>query len=580
MSGEIDLKWLYRYKTPALLLLVIACVVAVIFRDVTGVAAVSYIHLFYLPAIIAALWYGRKALPLAIALALAEMSLNYLYVGTITPIMLADGVMLVAVTITVCLLSEHMSQLNARLADSDRQLQSSEASYRAIFNTASDGIVLYDPAVGKLLDANEAWVQLTGYTIGETLDLTIPEIDGRDKSQARQEIMGHVKAALEGESRLFRWDIRRKDGGIVRAEINLRRIALIDRNLLVAVVRDIGERMRANEALRESEAKFRALAESTASAIVIVQDERVKYANPAVEKIVGYTADEIVAMSPIEAASVIDPASFLQLNLIRFRRKGSRDYHRYEIRLKARDGQKRWVDVTTGMITFNGRPAFLATGFEITERKLAEKRLRASLHEKDVLLKEVHHRVKNNLQVVTSMLNLQSMKTTDPAVLEMFKESQDRVRSMALIHEKLYKSDDLSRISFNEYVRNLTAYLAQSYGVNPETVRLDIDSGDILLSIDRAIPCGLIVNELVSNALKYAFPGDRAGNITVSMHREGGEYTLTVGDDGVGLPSHVDYRNTASLGLQLVNLLVTQLDGDLTMNAENGTVFSIRFYDN
>ncbi|MGA9140199.1 MAG: PAS domain S-box protein [Methanocella sp.] len=580
MPGEIDLKWLYRYKVPALLLLVIACIIAAIYREDIGVADAGYIHVFYLPAIIAALWFGRKALLPAVALALAEMIMNYLNIGTITPVLFADGALLVAVAITVCLLSEHMSRLNTRLADSDRQLHSSEAGYQVIFNAASDGIMLYDPATDRLVDANEAWVKMTGYSVEESKTMRLSQLSTEEEGYRNEDLIRQISNVSRDSGQLFRWKIRRRDGSKASIEINLKNVTIADRNLLLAVIRDIGERICAEEALQESEAKFRVLTETTASAIVILQDNKVKYANPAVEKIVGYTCEELFAMNAIEAASVIDPASFLMLNLARFRRKGSDINLRYEIRLRARNGEKKWVDVTTGMIDYGGRPAFLATGFEITERKLAEKRLRASLHEKDVLLKEVHHRVKNNLQVVTSMLSLQSMKITDPAVLDMFKESQDRVRSMALIHEKLYKSDDLSRISFGEYVRNLTTYLVQSYGVNPETIRLDIDSGDILLSIDRAIPCGLIVNELVSNALKYAFPGGRTGNITVSMHREGGEYTLAVGDNGIGLPPHVDYRNTSSLGLQLVNLLVNQLDGDLALSGDNGTVFSIRFYDN
>jgi PAS domain S-box-containing protein len=363
----------------------------------------------------------------------------------------------------------------------------------------------------------------------------------------------------------------------VQAEINIKPIALADRNLLVAVVRDIGERIKAEEALRESEAKFRVLTEMTASAIMILQDGRVRYANPAVEKISGYTLAEMLAMSRLEATSIIDPASILKLNLVQFLRKDSRSYHRYEIRLRAKDGRKKWVDVSTGVIDYNGRPAFLATGFDITERKLAEDRLQASLCEKELLLKEVHHRVKNNLQVVSSMLNLQAQNASDPAMARSLQESQGRVRSMALIHERLYKSGDLARINFEEYVRNLTAYLMRSYSKPGEHIDLRLDTSDIPLSIDTAIPCGLIINELVSNALKYAFPGSRQGTITVAIRKEDGHYTLFVSDDGVGMPANMDFRNHSSLGLQLVNTLVGQLDGSITLNTEKGTAFTIRF---
>jgi two-component sensor histidine kinase len=219
----------------------------------------------------------------------------------------------------------------------------------------------------------------------------------------------------------------------------------------------------------------------------------------------------------------------------------------------------------------------LHVALDITERKQAEEKLRESLHEKEVLLKEVHHRVKNNLQVVSSMLSLQSMNASDPAMIRQLQESQDRVRSMALIHEKLYRSGDLARINFEEYVRSLTAYLVRTYSRQGQRIELRLDVSDIPLGIDHAIPCGLIINELVSNALKYAFPADRAGTITVSIRQGGGRYTLFVGDDGVGMPVQVDYRNHSSLGLQLVNTLVSQLEGNITMSTEKGTAFTIQF---
>ncbi len=176
------------------------------------------------------------------------------------------------------------------------------------------------------------------------------------------------------------------------------------------------------------------------------------------------------------------------------------------------------------------------------------------------------------------MLSLQSMNI-DPQLNGIFRESQDRIRSMALIHEKLYQSSDLSRIDFGEYVQNLTAYLLRSYSSGNNTIKLNTDVNDILLGIDLAIPCGLIINELVSNALKYAFPGDRNGTITISVCREAGEYTLVVGDDGVGMPLDLDYRKTGSLGLQLVDTLNGQLEGSISMSRTGGTWFTIKFMD-
>ena len=215
---------------------------------------------------------------------------------------------------------------------------------------------------------------------------------------------------------------------------------------------------------------------------------------------------------------------------------------------------------------------------DITERKAAEDQLQASLREKEVLLREIHHRVKNNMQVISSLLNLQSRHSQDSAVLEMFRESQRRIRSMALVHERLYQSSDLSRIEFSEYLRNLATHLFHSCQVNTSRVRLKMDAEEVYLNINTAIPCGLIVNELISNALKHGFPENRSGEVGVELHRvEGDGYMLRVRDDGVGFPEGLDFRTTETLGLQIVTTLVSQIDGSIQLNRKKGTEFSIRF---
>ncbi|WP_424358376.1 histidine kinase N-terminal 7TM domain-containing protein [Methanocella sp. MCL-LM] len=213
---------------------------------------------------------------------------------------------------------------------------------------------------------------------------------------------------------------------------------------------------------------------------------------------------------------------------------------------------------------------------EIRERSLAEEEVKASLHEKEVLLKEIHHRVKNNLQIISSLLSLQSGTLCDEGDKNAFRESQNRIKTMALIHEKLYRSRDLSHIDFGDYARNLASHLASSYMVNPG-VRIEIDTGDISLDIDQTIPCGLIINELVSNSLKYAFTDSRPGKIRVCMSKDGPRYTLTVSDDGAGLPSGFEFRSCQSLGLQLVNTLVDQLEGTIDLEPGAGTTFKITF---
>jgi len=211
-------------------------------------------------------------------------------------------------------------------------------------------------------------------------------------------------------------------------------------------------------------------------------------------------------------------------------------------------------------------------------RKRAEAQIKAQLQEKDVLLKEVHHRVKNNMQVISSLLNLQSRQIKDPNVLEMFKESQRRIRSMALIHERLYQSSDLSRIEFSQYLRNLATHLFHSYKADSSRIRLKIDAEEVFLNINTAIPSGLIINELVSNALKHGFPEGRSGELDIDLHRVGGDgYVLQVKDDGVGFPEGLDFRKTGTLGMQIISTLVEQIEGRLELSRENGTAFRVEF---
>jgi PAS domain S-box-containing protein len=214
---------------------------------------------------------------------------------------------------------------------------------------------------------------------------------------------------------------------------------------------------------------------------------------------------------------------------------------------------------------------------EIAERKRAEEQIKASLREKEVLLKEIHHRVKNNLQVISSLLYLQSKNVKDKGTFGILQESQSRVRSMVLVHERLYQSPDLARIDFAEYIRSLANYLFRSYGVNTNVIQLRLNVDDVLLGVDTAIPCGLILNELVSNALKHAFPDGREGEVRIELRADDGQLTLIVSDNGVGLPQDLDFRDTESLGLQLVNTLVEQIEGTIELDRSDGTAFKITF---
>ena len=222
---------------------------------------------------------------------------------------------------------------------------------------------------------------------------------------------------------------------------------------------------------------------------------------------------------------------------------------------------------------------------EIEERQQAEKQVEASLKEKEMLLKEIHHRVKNNLQVISSILNLQHSHVEDQQLLTVLRDSKNRVRSMALIHEKLYRSSNLAQIDLADYVQDLARYLFGSYRTSTGTISLDIQAEPVFLEIDTAVPCGLILNELVSNALEHAFcfdgdrPTDREAEIRIEVHQERDrQVSLLISDNGIGLPPDLDLFNSNSLGLQLVNVLVKQLDGALEVNGQHGAEFKITFF--
>ncbi len=216
---------------------------------------------------------------------------------------------------------------------------------------------------------------------------------------------------------------------------------------------------------------------------------------------------------------------------------------------------------------------------EITDKKIIEKQIRESLREKEILLQEVHHRVKNNLQVISSILNLQSSYVKDPNTLSILRESQNRIKSMSFIHESLYQTSDFSSIDFSDYILSLSKNLVHSYSINTGLVELDTEFEKVYLNLDQAIPCGLIVNELVSNALKYAFPDNRKGVLSMKINEVGSKIELIIKDDGVGVPKDFDFDHADTLGLQLVYTLIEQLDGEVAFHSKpnKGTEYLITF---
>jgi len=275
------------------------------------------------------------------------------------------------------------------------------------------------------------------------------------------------------------------------------------------------------------------------------------------------------------------PESFVEFQIRREKRKrGDYSPSEYEISVARKDGEVRRLHVFRKEVLWDGERQFQVVYEDITELKQAEEALHASLREKELLLSEVHHRVKNNMQVISGLLDLQARSSGNPELTGMLNESQSRIQSMALVHDRLYNSKDFVKIDLADYVTTLSRDLFKSYRINPRKIELVIPTdGDVCVDINKAIPCGLILNELISNVLKHAFPGDGQGELQIIIRKtKSTEIEIVVRDNGLGLPDDVDIHQPKTIGLYLVNGLVkNQLDGQIEVRRDNGTEFRIIF---
>jgi two-component system, sensor histidine kinase PdtaS len=361
-------------------------------------------------------------------------------------------------------------------------------------------------------------------------------------------------------------------------------ISISDNQLLYKKAqKEISLREEISKSLKESESAYRTIFENTGTATVIIDEEDIiSLANTEFEKLSGYSKEDLEHNMHLTDFILQDYIGRRKEYKLPGNGKKS-DPKKYEFLLKDRAGIIKNIFVVEVIIP--GTRDSLISLLDVTESKNAEAEIKRSLKEKETLLKEIHHRVKNNLTVISSLLNLQSRYIKDKDDLMMFKESQSRAKSMALIHQKLYATTDLKRIDFRDYISTLAHEMFNTYVSDSSKIKLDLNVDDVMLDIDTAIPLGLILNELLTNSLKYAFPAsdvdsnNKIGHIRVGLVKNNNIYTLSVEDDGIGFPEDIDLENTNSLGLRLINTLTEQIKGKMYIKGGNGTSFKIEFKD-
>jgi PAS domain S-box-containing protein len=461
-------------------------------------------------------------------------------------------------------------------------LRESEEKFRNLAEHSPN--MIFINVKGRVVYANHRWEEVMGYTREEFcspgFDFISVVIAPEYRDAMREKYRKHLSNQdLTPDEHA----VIAKDGRRIPVILSTTLIRYGGEMAILGTLTDITELKRSEEKLARLNQQNELVLCSAAEGILglDLQNDQT-FVNPAAARMLGYEVEELLGRhshstwhhskpdgSPYPQEECLINATFLDGAV---HRSSTEVFWR-------KDGTSFPVEYASTPIYEKGRVAGAVVTFaDITERKLAEEKIRASLKEKEVLLKEIHHRVKNNLQIISSLLSMQSRRVKDAHILEVLRESQNRVQTMALIHDRIYRSADLSRVDLREYITRLVNELYISYGVDPARVRLDLDLEEVQMEIETAIPCGFIINELVSNCLKHAFHSRKRGALRISLSSgDGGAVRLSVSDDGVGLPRGFDFTKTESLGLQLVCGLVTQLRGTIELGKDAGTEFRIEF---
>ncbi|HBY09382.1 MAG TPA: hypothetical protein DEH22_16970 [Chloroflexi bacterium] len=476
----------------------------------------------------------------------------------------------------------------------EEALRESEERYRMILKTAMDGFWLVD-LQGRLLEVNESYRQMVGYTEQELLSMCIPDLETIEQPA---DTAAHMQYIMEkGEDR-FETRHRRKDGSHFEVEIGVQ-YRPGESGLMFAFLRDITERKQAEERIFKERQNFLTMFAAAPVGLLLLDGETtITQANQ--------SAADLVLRDPVEligqrAGGGLGCVHSLEnprgcgfgraCPICPLRRglesvlAGGPSIRGAEIETTLLIGgatQSRWLSVSAEPVEIAGEQHVIVSIDDITERKHTEDSVRLALHEKEALLRELYHRTKNNMQVISAMLNLESDRSHDKTLQQTLLDMDGRIRSMALVHQKLYQSQNLSSIDLQEYLSELANLMFESYQIEPGRVTLSLETESIPVLIDNAIPCGLIVNEILSNALKYAFPGERKGEIKIRLARLAEHRILIeISDNGVGVPLGEDLRQKNTLGVQMIlGIAGHQLDAQVDLDTTKGISWRILFSDN
>ncbi len=433
------------------------------------------------------------------------------------------------------------------------------------------GIGVYDKN-GEILIFNRELEKISGYSRNEIPDVqtwfekVYPDAEYRKAMFKKMDTTTQDKQSYQIEALITRKDGEKRTCQFVSN--------FSSSGMQTIFIHDITDRKYIEDALRESEERLGTFIEKAADSIVIHDLKgNILLANNLTSQFTGYSKEELLKMNVAEIDAAIVTQKHRKMHWEKLK---PGEYKTIEGIHKRKNGSTYIAEIRLVKIIFKEQPMILVFVRDISNRKYAEEQIKKALQEKDILLKEIHHRVKNNLQIIISLLNLQSEHIQDKDSLVAFKQSKNRIYTMALVHEQLYQSGEFSSIRIKQYVQSLIHKLKSAYQIN-ERIIINTSISDVTFSIDIAIPCGLILNELVTNAIKHAFPRKREGLITIVSRKLKDEfYELIVQDNGIGFPSDA-FKENKSLGLKLVNILVQQIDGVIQHSRRNGTKYRIVF---